>query len=91
MRWIAAAILAVVPAIAWAQAPQPGVEARLGRGSQLMKQELFEAAASEFEQALALDPSQSCIASAERPVTFLCHNRQLSPTQGRSIQKHPDL
>jgi Flp pilus assembly protein TadD len=56
MRWIATPILATVLATALAQAPPAGVEAHLGRGSQLMKQELFEAAASEFEQALALDP-----------------------------------
>jgi superkiller protein 3 len=56
MRRIATAILGMVLAIALAQAQQPGVEAHLNRGSQLMTEQLFEAAASEFEQALALNP-----------------------------------
>jgi superkiller protein 3 len=56
MRRIATAILGMVLAIALAQAQQPGVEAHLSRGSQLMSQQLFEAAAGEFEQALALNP-----------------------------------
>lgn len=36
---------------------QPGVEAHLGKGTQLMQDRLFEAAASEFEQALAANPA----------------------------------
>src|SRR5260370_16457452 len=37
------------------QAQRPGAEAHLGRGVQLMQGQLFEAAASEFEQALAIN------------------------------------
>jgi len=37
-------------------AQQLDIDAHLGRGSQLMQDRLFEAAASEFEQALALSP-----------------------------------
>src|SRR5262249_42939534 len=36
---------------------QPQIEVHLGKGTQLMQQELFEAAADEFEQALALNAS----------------------------------
>jgi Flp pilus assembly protein TadD len=37
------------------QVQQPGAEAHLSRGVQLMQDQLFEAAASEFEQALAIN------------------------------------
>jgi len=40
-----------------AHAQPPSAEAHLSRGTQLMHQELFEAAASEFEQALAVNPA----------------------------------
>ena len=38
-----------------AQDQRPGVEAHLSRGAQLMQDQLFEAAANEFEQALELN------------------------------------
>lgn len=56
MNRMAAVALAMVLGIALAQAQKPGVEAHLSRGSQLMKQQLFDEAAGEFERALALDP-----------------------------------
>jgi Flp pilus assembly protein TadD len=56
MRRMAAGVLAMVLGIALAQAQKPGVEAHLSRGSQLMKQQLFDEAAGEFDKALALDP-----------------------------------
>jgi len=59
MKRMAAAALAMVMGIALAQAQKPGVEAHLSRGSQLMKQQLFDEAAVEFEQALALDPQDA--------------------------------
>ena len=43
-------------ATAQPQAQKPGVEAHLSRGGQLMQDQLFEAASSEFEQALAINP-----------------------------------
>jgi len=57
---IAAALLAIAAGMSQAQVPPPqvqqsGVEAHLSRGGQLMQEQLFEAAASEFEQALALN------------------------------------
>ena len=48
--WIAIILVAA------ANAQQTGVEAHLGRGTQLMQDNLFEAAASEFEQAVAASP-----------------------------------
>lgn len=42
-------------AAAQAQAQPPGGEAHLSRGMQLMQEQLFEAAASEFEQAVGLN------------------------------------
>ena len=38
-------------------AQQPEMEAHLGKGTQLMQQQLFEAAAKEFEQAVTVNPS----------------------------------
>jgi Flp pilus assembly protein TadD len=55
MKWIAAAVLATALGMTLAQSPKPGVDAHVGRGSQLMKQQLFDEAAHEFEEALALD------------------------------------
>lgn len=55
---IAAALLAIAVAVSPAQtAAQPGEDAHLSRGTQLMQQQLFDAAASEFEQALKVHPS----------------------------------
>jgi Flp pilus assembly protein TadD len=56
MTRIAAAALAMVMALAQAQAQKPGAEAHLGKGSQLMKQQLFDEAAGEFEKALEITP-----------------------------------
>ena len=53
----AAALLVIAPGMCLAQTQQPSVEARLGRAAQLMQDQLFEAAASEFEQALTADPA----------------------------------
>jgi Flp pilus assembly protein TadD len=38
------------------ESQSPGVDAHLGRGTQLMQDKLYEAAASEFEQAAAVNP-----------------------------------
>lgn len=57
MRWIAASLLAIAVAVAAAQTPAAGQDAHLSRGAQLMQQQLFDAAASEFEQALKLHPA----------------------------------
>jgi Flp pilus assembly protein TadD len=46
------ALLVLLPGICLAQTQQPNIEAHLGRGVQLMQDHLFEAAATEFEQAL---------------------------------------
>ena len=56
MKRIAAAALAMTLGIAPAHAQKPGVEAHLSKGAQLMSQQLFDEAASEFEKALAVDP-----------------------------------
>ena len=54
-----AALLVIAAGIspALAQQAAPAVEAHLGRGTQLMHEQLFEAAADEFKQALALNSS----------------------------------
>jgi Flp pilus assembly protein TadD len=49
--------LVIVAAICVAQTPQPGVEAHFGRGTQLMQDHLYEAAAGEFQQALTINPA----------------------------------
>ena len=56
-RWIAASLLTIAVGVAAAQAPQAGEDAHLSRGAQLMQQQLFDAAAGEFEQALKLHPA----------------------------------
>lgn len=56
-RMAAALFFAIALGLAPAQAQQSGVDdAHLGRGGQLMQQQLFDAAASEFEAALAQNP-----------------------------------
>ena len=50
-----AALLAIAAGMSQAQDQRPGVEAHLSRGAQLMQDQLFEAAANEFEQALELN------------------------------------
>ena len=56
MRWIFI-ILLVLAGAHLVHAQQPEMEAHVGKGTQLMQQQLFEAAAKEFEQALTLNPS----------------------------------
>lgn len=60
MRWAlaAAVVLAGLAGVCQAQAPRTGVEAHIGRGAKLMQEHFFEAAANEFEKALALDPAE---------------------------------
>jgi tetratricopeptide (TPR) repeat protein len=53
----AAAALALLAGLCLAQTPGRGVEAHLGRGAKLMQDQLFDAAAGEFEKALAIDPT----------------------------------
>ena len=65
MKAIWPALLAIAAAISQAQVPSvqspsvqlqaPGAEAHLSRGVQLMQEQLFEAAAAEFEQAVTLN------------------------------------
>ncbi len=50
-------LLAIVAGISLAQDQKSAVDPHLGRGMQLMQQQLFEAAANEFQQALARDPA----------------------------------
>lgn len=53
-------LLAVLSAISIAQAQKPqkaAADPHLGKGAQLMQEQLFEAAANEFQQALAADPA----------------------------------
>jgi len=58
MRWFFITLLALAGAHL-VHAQQPEMEAHLGKGTQLMQQQLFEAAAKEFEQALTLNPSDA--------------------------------
>jgi Flp pilus assembly protein TadD len=49
-------LLAIAASVGFTNAQQPGIEAHLGRGTQLMQENLYEAASSEFEQAVAANP-----------------------------------
>jgi len=57
IRTVAASLLLVAGACL-AHTQQSSVEAHFGRGTQLMQDHLYEAAANEFEEALALDPAE---------------------------------
>jgi Flp pilus assembly protein TadD len=57
MRPAVVASFVVVIGAYLVRAEQPQIEAHLGKGTQLMQEELFEAAANEFEQALTTNPS----------------------------------
>jgi tetratricopeptide (TPR) repeat protein len=59
MRAMAAVVLAMALGVAQAQAPQGGEDAHLSKGAQLMHDQLFDAAATEFEQALAAKPTDA--------------------------------
>lgn len=48
--------LAIAASVCSTNAQRPGTEAHLGHGTQLMHDNLFEAAAGEFEQAVAANP-----------------------------------
>lgn len=50
------AVLMIATGMCVAQTQPPTVEAHLGKGTQLMQDQLFEAAAGEFEQALVVNP-----------------------------------
>ncbi|HXY01816.1 MAG TPA: tetratricopeptide repeat protein [Candidatus Limnocylindrales bacterium] len=52
-----AALLVISAGVCSAQTQKSSVEFHLARGTQLMQEHLFEAAASEFEQALATNPT----------------------------------
>ena len=52
-----AALLVIAAGMSLAQTQPSRAEAHLGRGTQLLQDHLFEAAANEFEQALALNPA----------------------------------
>lgn len=56
---IGAVLLAMAAGVCVAQVPQPDAEGHVSRGTQLMHEQLYEAAASEFEQALALEAADS--------------------------------
>jgi Flp pilus assembly protein TadD len=56
MKRVLAAVV-VAAGLCLAQTSHAGVEAHLSQGAKLIEQQLFEAAAREFEQALALDPT----------------------------------
>ena len=53
------AVLILAAGLCLAQAPGAGAEAHVSRGTKLMLDRLFEAAAAEFEQAVALDPADA--------------------------------
>jgi len=75
-----------------ARAEQPQIEAHLGKGTQLMQQELFEAAANEFDQALAVNPSDPrahfqfavCLLSLGRNDNARQHFEQVRKLAGES-------
>lgn len=56
-RTVAICFLLAGICLAQAQPQRPNVEAHLSKGTQLMQDQLFEAARSEFEQAIALNPA----------------------------------
>ena len=59
IRNAVAALLAMAAGVCLAQTQKPSAAAHLGKGTQLMQDHLFEAAAKEFEEALALNPGEA--------------------------------
>lgn len=57
MKRTVAMLVAIALGMSLAQAQPTGIEARLSRGAQFMHEQLFDAAASEFEQAIAEQPA----------------------------------
>ncbi|MGH9581450.1 MAG: tetratricopeptide repeat protein, partial [Bryobacteraceae bacterium] len=57
IRIVPVLLLALLAGTARAQRPKPGVDAYLSRGGQLMQKHIFDQAAGEFKQALAIDPA----------------------------------
>jgi Flp pilus assembly protein TadD len=53
----AVATVVVLAGVCLAQAPRSEVEAHIGQGTKLIQEQLFEAAATEFEKALVIDPA----------------------------------
>lgn len=56
MTRVLAVLMTIAVLISFAGAQQSSVEAHLGRGTQLLQEHLFDAAAGEFEQAVAANP-----------------------------------
>ena len=54
---ILATFLVIAVAMSWAEDQKPKIEAHLSRGTQLMQDRLFEAAAGEFEEAIKQNPA----------------------------------
>ncbi len=92
MRVVALAWFVIVFGGWLACAEQPQIEAHLGKATQLMQQELFEAAANEFEQALAANPSDAsahfqfavCLLSLGRNDEARQHFEQVRKLAGES-------
>lgn len=57
MKYVAVALFVIALAASSMHAQQPTADAHLSRGTDLMHQQLYDAAASEFEEALKLQPS----------------------------------
>lgn len=59
MKRTQAVLVWIAIGMALAQAQRQDLEAHLGRGTQLLQEHLFEAAATEFEQAIAANPKDA--------------------------------
>lgn len=59
MTWRAAMLFTIATSLCWAQVKPAPTDPALARGAQFMQEQLFEAAAKEFEQVLKQSPSDS--------------------------------
>jgi len=92
-RIIIIASMTVAVLVCFTSAQQSGVEAHLGRGTQLMQEHLFEAAAGEFEQAVAASPKDPrahfqfavCLLALGRNDEARTHFEQVQKLAGDSV------
>lgn len=82
-----AALLLIAAGMCRAQTQQPSVEAHLGRGTQLMQDHLFEAAAAEFEQALAVNPAEPLVHSQFAICLFALGRNDEARSQFEQVRK----
>lgn len=93
MMRVITALMMIAVLVSPTNAQQPKAEAHLGRGTQLLQEHLFEAAAGEFEQAVAANPKDArarfqfavCLLALGRNDEARTHFEQVQKLAGDSV------